>query len=730
MRSVLLAALLLAAVPATAQKAAMTAKLPTPPKAEQRPHSYTRHGETISDPWAWLRDQGYPKVDDKDVLDYLKAENAYFEAWKAPHEPLVETLFQELKGRQKEDDKSVPVKDGDWAYWWEFEPGAQYRQWYRQPLMKGGVPAGGAPLGSGPVVAGELPPRQLILDEVKEAAGKEYYRLGALEVSPDGRLAAVSADVNGSERFRLEIRDLATGRTLETVSEVASGTPIWSADGKAILFTETNKEWRSYRARYHRLGDDPKNARTLYEETIDKGFAVGLSKGQDKSLIFISAGDNRTSEVRFVPAADPLAKPVLISPRAENRLYEADAAHGKLWILTNDRHVNFRVVSADPKAPGDWTEVVPGSDRTYLRGASSFARHLVLTARVDGLDQILLRDYSTGTVEPIPFKEASYTVSLGSNPEFDHPTYRLSYSSMVTPGTVYDYHRDGKTLTALKVQEIPSGYDPSQYVTERLMIPARDGKKVPVSIVYKKGYRKDGSQPLFLYAYGAYGYAIPPSFSSARLSLLDRGFAYAIAHIRGGDDLGYGWYLDGTAKNRWNTFHDFVDAAKGLNAAGFARPGRIAIQGGSAGGKLMGVVVNTDPQLWGAVIADVPFVDVVNTMLDDTLPLTPGEWPVWGNPITDPEAFKLLKSYSPYDNVAAKAYPPMLVTAGLNDPRVTYWEPAKWVARLRATKTDDNLLLLKTNMGAGHGGKSGRWDSLRETAEDYAFVLSQLKVAE
>ncbi|GAA3996927.1 S9 family peptidase [Sphingomonas humi] len=712
MRLFLAAAALLAgtqvsAPMATAQKAPMT-QLPQPPRAEPRPTSFERHGIKVQDDYAWLRDKGYPKVDDADVLDYLKAENAYFEAWKKPHEPLVDTLFQEMKGRQKEDDRSVPTKDGDWLYWWAFQPGAQYRQWYRKPV------AGGAD--------------QLIYDEVKEAEGKEYFRLGAMEVSPDGRLAAVLVDDNGSERFKLKIRDLSTGKDLETVTEVGIGAPVWSADGKAVLFTEVNDNWRSYRARYHRLGDDPKNARTLYEETKDKGFSVGLAKSQDEGTIFISAGDNRTSEVRFVPAADPLAAQVLISPRQENRLYEADAAHGKLWILTNDKHINFRIASADPKQPAEWSEVVPGSDNTYLRGITAFRDHLAITSRVDGLDQLTLRDYRSGASERVPFTEASYTAGLGSNPEYAPAAYRLSYSSMVTPGTVYDYDPKTRKLTTLKVQEIPSGYDPSQYVTERLMLPARDGKKVPVSVVYKKGYRKDGSQPLFLYAYGAYGYAIPPSFSSTRLSLLDRGFAYAIAHIRGGDDLGYGWYLDGTAKNRWNTFHDFVDAAKGLNAAGFAKPGRIAIQGGSAGGKLMGVVVNTDPKLWGAVIADVPFVDVVNTMLDDTLPLTPGEWPVWGNPITDPDAFKLLLSYSPYDNVKRQAYPPMLVTAGLNDPRVTYWEPAKWVARLRASKTDNNLLMLKTNMGAGHGGKSGRWDSLRETAEDQAFVLTQLGV--
>ncbi|WP_300975531.1 S9 family peptidase [Sphingomonas sp. LHG3406-1] len=688
----------------------MSNQLPSPPKADVRPTSFERHGIKVTDDYAWLRDAGYPKVDDQPVLDYLKAENAYFEAWKKPHEKLSDTLFEELKGRQKEDDSSVPVRQGDHLYWWAFKPGAQYRQWYRKPV------AGGAD--------------QLILDEVREAEGKEYFRLGAMEMSPDGRFAAILADDDGSERFKLKIRDLATGKDLETVTAVGIGSPVWSADSKAVLFTEVNDNWRSYRARYHRLGDDPKNARTIYEETKDKGFSVGLDKSQDESLILISTGDNRTSEVRFVPAANPLAEPVLISPRKENRLYEVDAAHGRLWILTNDNYINFRVASADPKNPGEWSEVVPGSERTYIRGVTAFRNHLALTTRVDGLDQLLLRDYQTGQSERIPFTEASYSAGLGSNPEFDPPAYRLSYSSMVTPATVYDYDPKAKKLTTLKVQQIPSGYDPSQYVTERLMLPARDGKKVPVSVVYKKGYRKDGSQPLFLYAYGAYGYAMPPSFSSARLSLLDRGFAYAIAHIRGGDDLGYGWYLDGTAKNRWNTFHDFVDAAKGLNAAGFARPGRIAAQGGSAGGKLMGVVVNTNPELWGAVIADVPFVDVINTMLDDTLPLTPGEWPVWGNPITDPDAFKLLLSYSPYDNVKRQAYPPMLVTAGLNDPRVTYWEPAKWVARLRANKTDQNLLMLKTNMGAGHGGKSGRWDSLKEVAEDYTFVLTQLGVAE
>ena len=707
----LLLATTLATAPASAQKAPMNraAELPAPPKAEQRPHSYERHGIRIEDPYHWLKDQSYPKIDDPDVLAYLKAENAYFEAWKKPHEPLVETLFQEMKGRQKEDDSSVPVKDGDYLYWWAFKPGAQYRQWYRKPV------AGG--------------PDQLIFDEVKEAEGKEYFRLGAMATSPDGKLAAVLVDDNGSERFKLRVRDLATGKDLETVTEVGIGQPVWTSDSRGLVFTEVNENWRSYRARYHRVGAPAAQARTLYEEKQDKGFSVGVSESQDRSLIFIATGDNTTSEVRFVSASDPTRPLTLISARKKDRQYEADAAHGRLWILTNDTHVNFRVASADPKRPAEWTEVIPGSDRTYLRGLASFRDHLALTTRVDGLDQLLLRDYRSGAQERIPFKEASYSAGFGSNPEFAPPAYRLSYSSMVTPATVYDYDPKADQLKPLKVQEIPSGYDRTQYVTERLMLPTRDGKRVPVSVVYKKGFKKDGSQPLFLYGYGAYGYAIPPGFSTTRLSLVDRGVAFAIAHIRGGDDLGYQWFLDGKLTKRTNTFNDFVDAAKGLVAAGFTSPGKIGAQGGSAGGELMGAVVNSNPELFGAVVADVPFVDVLNTMQDESLPLTPGEWPEWGNPITDKAAFELIRSYSPYDQVKPQNYPPLLITGGLNDPRVTYWEPAKWAAKLRATKTDRNPLLLKINMGAGHGGKSGRWDSLRETAEAYAFVLTQLGAA-
>jgi oligopeptidase B len=685
--------------------------LPDPPRAERRPFSYERHGVTIEDPYHWLRDPDYPKVERADILDYLRAENAYFEAAMAPRRPLVDTLFEEMKGRIKEDESSVPIRDGDFLYWWAFRPGAQYRTWYRRPVASG--------------IEGPDGADQIVFDEPREAEGKDYFRLGAIAISPDGRLAATLVDDNGSERFKLRIRDLASGADIETITEIGIGEPVWAADGAALFYTEVNEHWRSDRARFHRLGRPPEEDRIVYREEEEAGFTIGLSRSQDRSLVFIAAGDNDSSEIRFVRAADPEAEPVLISRRARGRQYMVDAAHGRLWILANDEHVNFRLAQADPARPGDWKTVIAGSDRVYLTGLSAHRDHLVLSSRVDGLDQLVLRGYD-GAERRIPFAEAAYSAGFAGNPEYAPAAYRLYYSSMVTPATVYDYHPAEDRLEVLKVQQVPSGYDPSLYETERLMVPARDGRKVPVSIVCRKGFAKDGSGRLFLYGYGAYGIAIPPSFSTARISLLDRGFAYAIAHIRGGDDLGYGWFLDGKREKRVNTFNDFVDAAKGLIAAGFAAPGRIAAQGGSAGGELMGAVANSDPGIWGAIVADVPFVDVLNTMLDDSLPLTPGEWPEWGNPIEDEAAFRLIRSYSPYDNVRAQAYPPMLITGGLNDPRVTYWEPAKWAAKLRATKTDGNALLLRINMGAGHGGKSGRWEHLRETAEAYAFVLTEM----
>jgi oligopeptidase B len=675
-------------------------KLP-PPVAAVKPHVTTWHGETLTDPYFWLKDQSYPTVDDQAILDYVKAENAYFEASMKPLATLTATIFEELKGRVQQDDASVPAKDGDFDYWWRFDPGAQYRVWLRRPVGSSA--------------------EQIILSEPELAAGHDYFRLAGTRVSPDGRLLAYAVDTSGDERFTLKIRDLATGKDIETITSKSVGVPVWSADSTALAWIEVNHNWRRFAVRLHRIGGAPA---TLYEETADIGFSVSVDRSQDGKWFIINTGDNVTSEVRLIPTANPVAAPVLVRPRKAGVTYEVDARGDTLFIRTNDTHPNFRLVTAAITTPGQWTELVAPSDRDYLTGHSAFASYLAISARRDGLDQIRLRR-DDGSETRVPFAEASYSASIGNNPEADAPLLRLNYSSMVTPATVFDYDVAAGTLITRKVQKVPSGYDASQYATERLTITARDGVQVPVSIVYKNGFPRDGSGKVHLYAYGAYGYAMPPSFSANRLSLLDRGVAFAIAHIRGGDDLGYQWYLDGKLMKRTNTFNDFVDAAKGLARAGWAREGNISASGGSAGGELMGVVINTDPGLWRAVVADVPFVDVLNTMLDDSLPLTPGEWPEWGNPITDKAAFDFIRSYSPYDNVRAQAYPPLLVTAGLTDPRVTYWEPAKWTAKLRATKTDSNILLLKTNMGAGHGGKSGRFAALEEQAEEYAFILDQ-----
>lgn len=677
----------------------------TPPVADQRPHSFTRHGITVSDPWAWLRDPGYPDVTDRDVLAYLEAENGWFEQAMAPRRGLTDTLFAEMKGRIREDDQSVPQKDGDYVYWRAFEIGAQYRKWYRRPV------AGG--------------PDQLILDEPELAAGHDYFRLGAMSVSPDGRYLAYATDINGSERFEARIKDLASGELLPEVIPGTLSSLVWTADSKGLLYGLANENWRTDNARLHWLGQGVADDVELFHED-DEGFRVSIGLTSSEKWIVIATGDHVTSEAWLLPADDPMATPRLVAARKAGREYDVDEHDGTLYIRTNDTHPNFRLVTAAMDAPDQWAEVIAPDAHFYLTDFTLFKGFYVTEGRQDGLDQIELRDYATHEARRISFPEASYSASLDDNPEYDVTKLRIGYESMVTPDTIYDYHLDSGTLEVLKVQDIPSGYDADRYATERLMITARDGTAVPVSIVYPRDLPRDGSAPLHLYGYGAYGLAMEPGFSTSRLSLLDRGFAFALAHIRGGDDLGQQWYLDGKLDKRTNTFTDFVDVAKGLIDLGFTSAGRISISGGSAGGELMGAVINSDPALWGAVVAHVPFVDVLNTMLDETLPLTPGEWPEWGNPIEDADAFRTIMAYDPYGNVSAQDYPPLMVTAGLNDPRVTYWEPAKWVAKLRATRTNDNALLLKTNMGAGHGGKSGRFESLHETAEEFAFILWQL----
>jgi oligopeptidase B len=681
------------------------------PVAGKQPHSFTHHGITVTDDYAWLRDAGYPQVSDEAVLSHLKAENAWFESRMAPRKGLVDGLFKEMRGRIKEADRSVPQKDGDYLYWVEYQEGAEYKLWWRKPV------AGG--------------PDELILDEVALAKGHDYFRLGAIAVSPDGKLLAWSVDDNGSERFTARVKVIASGELLPDEIPGTLSALVWVAGGDkpwGIVYSLANENWRTDNARLHWLGSPVDSDVELYHED-DDGFRVGSSLSANEQWLIIGTSDHETSEIRLIPAADPLATPILVKARAEGVEYDVDEREGVLFIHANDTHENFRIATAPLSTPDQWTTLIEGTDDVYVTGFELYRDFYVVESRVRGLDTIELRSYDDpARVEPILFPEASYDAGLADNPEWAVDRLRLTYESMVSPSTVYDYHLADKRLEVLKVQEIPSGYDASLYETQRLEIPARDGTLVPVSIVYRKDRASPG--PLHLYGYGAYGMAMSPSFSTTRLSLVDRGFAYAIAHIRGGDDLGRAWYKAGKREARTNTFNDFVDVAKGLIERGFTTAGRISISGGSAGGELMGAVMNDAPELWGAVVAHVPFVDVLNTMLDESLPLTPGEWPEWGNPIEDKAAFELIRSYSPYDQVRAQAYPPLMVTAGLNDPRVTYWEPAKWVARLRELKTDSNELILKTNMGAGHGGKSGRFESLTEAAEEFAFILWQLGLAD
>lgn len=689
------------------------APLSAPPIAAERAHSFTHHGTTIEDPYAWLRDPDYPVVEDKDVLAYLNAENSWFEQRMADEQPRIDALFAEMRGRIKEADQSVPQQDGDYLYWVAYEEGAEYKKWWRKPV------AGG--------------PDELVLDEVALAEGKEYFRLGAMSVSRNGKLLAYAVDDNGSERFTLRIKDLTTGKDLPDEIPGTLSALVWVAGDKGLVYALANENWRTDNARLHWLGEPAEHDVELYHED-DDGFRVGVGLSANEDWLIISSSDHETSEVRLIAADKPLGTPILVRAREKGVEYEVDERGGTLFIHSNDTHENFSLATAPLESPQEWTTLIAGRDDFYMTGISLFRDFFVVEGRKRGLDHIAVHYYDEPErIEAISFPEESYTASLGDNPQWAMEKLRLSYESMVSPATTYDYHVAERRLDVLKVQEIPSGYDASLYETHRLEIAARDGTLVPVSIMYRKDRAQrfpEGGGPLHLYGYGAYGIAIDPGFSTTRLSLVDRGFVYAIAHIRGGDDLGRAWYKAGKLEMRTNTFTDFVDVAKGLVARGLTHAGQISISGGSAGGELMGAVINSDPALWGAVVAHVPFVDVLNTMLDPDLPLTPGEWPEWGNPIEDKAAFDLILSYSPYDNVRAQNYPPLMVTAGLNDPRVTYWEPAKWVARLRKLKTDGNELVLKTNMGAGHGGKSGRFASLRETAEEYAFILWQLGVAD
>ncbi len=690
----------------TAAAKSYLTELATPaPMAEQKPHSYSYHGYTIEDPWNWLRDSSYPNTDDQPILDYLEAENAYYQEWLQPQKALTDTLFEEFKGRVDESETSVPWVSNGYEYRWEFQDGKEYRTWLRKP-------------------AGDPDAEEVVfLDENQLAEGHEYFVRRGLSVSHDNKLLAYSVDTNGSERYEIHIVDLSTGEAYADTLTDSNGSVSFAKDGSIVYGLLEEGKWRTQSINRHVLGTEQSEDAVLIAEP-DDGMFLGFYTTSDDEFLVLSSGNGELSEAHVLPNDDLTQEPKLLASREEGFRYSVDHAHGNFYILANDQHVNFRLAKTASGQPGydNWETLIEGSDKTYLTDIQTFQNFIALEQSVNGLEQLTFYYYD-GKQKPLEFPEALYTASFGNNPEFDQPHVRINYESMVTPDTVFDYQIESGELVTRKEKRIPSGYDKSLYETKRLMIKARDGVEVPVSVMMKKGTKLDGNSPLHLYAYGAYGSGMKPRFSTIRLSLVDRGVTYAIAHVRGGDEMGYQWYLDGRLTARQNTFNDFVDVAKGLVDLGYASAGNISISGRSAGGKLMGAAVVQAPELWSGVMLGVPFVDVLNTMLDTSLPLTPPEWLQWGNPIEDKAAFELILSYSPYDNIEKREYPPMLVTGGLNDPRVTYWEPAKWTAKMRHYKTDNNLLVMRMNMGAGHFANSGRYGRLMDYAEEFAFIL-------
>lgn len=681
---------------------------PKPPMAKQQPYQIEYHGITLSDPYHWLKDQSYPEVDDDDVLSYLHEENAYFNQFMDQHKSLVDRLYEEFTGRENQEESAVPWKEGEYLYRWYYQPGNEYRVWARTKI------------GEDHTVEDN---EEIILNENVLAEGQEYHRLASFDVSPNGRYLAYAIDNNGSERYTIHIKDLTTGDLLKDTISETSGDTEWTSDSQTLLYIVVSKEWRPYLVKSHTLGTDANTDNTLFEET-DTGFFVGIDKTQSGEFMLIHTGNQVVSEVHAIPANNVSQPLMAFASRDKEIEYYVDHAHEQFYIRTNDNHVNFRLVSTPDDTPqyDNWETLIEGSDNYYLTGFLPLKQTLVLVGKRNGLDEITLRDYS-GEEKTLSFPESVYAVGLGTNPEFETNHLRLEYESMITPESTYDYQFTDGSLELRKQQVIPSGYDKNQYHTERLMAPARDGALIPISIVYKKDFKKDGSHPMHLYGYGAYGSGMDPGFSTTQLSLIDRGFSYAIAHVRGGDEMGYQWYLDGKLEKRQNTFNDFIDVGKFLIENNYVSKGNISISGGSAGGELMGAVIVQEPELWKSVNLIVPFVDVLNTMLDTSLPLTPIEWPEWGNPIESKQDYETIAAYSPYDNIEARDYPPMFVAGGLNDPRVTYWEPAKWTAKMRATKTDNNLLLMRMHMGAGHFSSSGRFARLKDDAEEYTFML-------
>lgn len=696
-----------------ADPALAEATAPSPPRAPRKPLTAIHHGVEIVDDYAWLRAPNWqevmrdPSLLDAEIRNYLEAENAYTAHTLADTKALQEKLFAEMKGRIKEDDSSVPSPDGPWEYGTRYLTGAQYPRFTRRP--RGGTDES----------------ETVLLDGNLEAEGKPYWQLGGAAHSPNHGTLAYAVDDKGSEFYMLRFRDLATGEELADVIPDTAGGCIWAEDSRTLFYVRLDENHRPLHVYRHVLGTPIEDDVLIYEEA-DKGFYVGLGETQSGRYILIDAHDHQTSEVRLIDSRNPTGPMQLVSPRRFGHEYAVDHHGDDLIILTNSADAeDFRIVTAPVATPQEayWRELLPHKPGRLILDLTAFKDHLARLERENGLPRIVIRRFADGVEHAIAFDEEAYSLGMSSGYEYDTTALRFSYSSMTTPAQVFDYDMETRVRFLRKTQEVPSGHNAADYVTRRIEAPAADGEMVPISILYHKSTPLDGSAPLFLYGYGSYGIAIPASFSVTRLSLVDRGFIFAIAHVRGGKDKGYRWYTGGKARTKMNTFTDFVAAGEHLVRIGWTKRGRIVANGGSAGGMLMGVVANLAPDLFLGIIADVPFVDVLNTMLDDTLPLTPPEWPEWGDPIRSAEAFALIRSYSPYDNVERKAYPHIFAYGGLTDPRVTYWEPAKWIARIRERNTSSNLVLLKTNMEAGHGGASGRFESLKEVALDYAFAI-------
>ena len=684
---------------------------PIAPVAARKSHVVTFHNIQRDDPYHWLRADNWQEVMQKpetlapDIRAYLEAENAFYEAeFGTRTEKLRETIYKEIRGRIKEDDSGIASPDGPWAYNSRMLEGKQYPLIVRTPREGG--------------------PETILLDCNVEA-GDAYFGFAGAEHDRSHRYLAWAADRAGSEYYDIVIRDLDTGKDSAEVIKETAGSYVWSNDSKAIYYTEYDDNHRPFRIRLHAIGTDQADDPIIFEEK-DPGFFVGVGRTLSDKFIVIDAHDHQTSECWLIDA-ERGGEPRLVAPRLTDREYDIDEREGLLYIRTNaDGAEDFKVVTAPVDNPGaeNWVDLIPHQQGVLILDTIVIRNHLLRLERYEGLPRIVVRDLRTGTEETVKFDEEAYSLGMSVGYEFDTSVFRLTYSSPTTPSRTYDMDLETGARTLLKEQEVPSGHNPDDYETRRLFATAPDGEQIPVTVLYRKGTKLDGSAPALLYGYGAYGMSMPSSFSISALSLVDRGFVHATAHIRGGMEKGYRWYVQGRREHKTNTFTDFIAAAEMLVEKGYSSKGRIVAQGGSAGGMLMGAIANLRPDLWGGIIAQVPFVDVLNTMLDETLPLTPPEWPEWGNPLASPEDYARIAAYAPYEQVTAKDYPPIFALAGLTDPRVTYWEPAKWVARLRATKTGNAPLYLKTNMGAGHGGASGRFDRLKETAECYAFALN------